>query len=325
MENILGRLHQVDLRNIWLSEAQHFTPWLAREENLELLSEALGLELELEAQERIVGEFRADILCKDLGSDQWVLIENQLERTDHGHLGQLLTYAAGLQAVTIVWIAARFADAHRAALDWLNDITDERFRFFGLEVELWKIGDSQAAPKFNIVSKPNEWARSVGQAARQIDTEAMTDLRKAQVEFWTGLGAFLINRRSALKPQKPSPQQWMTLSIGRSGYHLNALYIASKKRIGVDFNIIHSRAHAAMSHFEGLQDVLDAELGESTEWIRSGKQARIVIFRDVSDPYDRSKWPEYFDWIANTLNRFDATFRQRVRALPDFSDESLSD
>ena len=125
------------------------------------MANALGLELEIEAQEKEVGSFRADILCKDLDNESWVLIENQLERTDHTHLGQLLTYAAGLQAVTIIWIAARFSEEHRASLDWLNEITDESFRFFGLEVELWKIGSSPAAPKFNIVSKPNDWTLSL--------------------------------------------------------------------------------------------------------------------------------------------------------------------
>ena len=155
----LGRLRKVELRSVWQSEASHFTPWLAQEENLQLLGEAIGLELELEAQEKDVGPFRADILCRDMATDEWVLIENQLERTDHTHLGQLLTYAAGLQAVTIVWIAPRFADEHRAALDWLNERTDDTINLFGLEVELWRIGDSQVAPKLNIISQPNSWSR----------------------------------------------------------------------------------------------------------------------------------------------------------------------
>jgi len=124
----LGRLSRVDLRDIWTSEASDFTPWLARPENIAVLSEALDIDLEVEAQERPVGPFRADILCKDTGTDQWVLIENQLERTDHTHLGQLLTYASGLDAVTIVWIAANFTEEHRSTLDWLNKITNEGFR-----------------------------------------------------------------------------------------------------------------------------------------------------------------------------------------------------
>jgi hypothetical protein len=153
---------------------------LARPENLSVLAETLGIELELEAQERAVGPFRADILCKEIGSERWVLIENQLERTDHGHLGQLLMYASGLEAVTIVWISARFTEEHRSTLDWLNRITDDSFRFFGLEVELWRIGDSPAAPKFNIVSKPNDWSQSVAQAARAIDDNELTDTRVVQ-------------------------------------------------------------------------------------------------------------------------------------------------
>src|SRR5690242_9746546 len=169
VEISLGRLAKVELRDIWASEATSFTPWLAREENLAVLAETLGLELELEAQEKAVGPFRADILCKELGTNSWVLVENQLERTDHCHLGQLLTYASGLEAVTIVWIAARFTEEHRSTLDWLNKITDDSFRFFGLEVELWRIGSSPAAPKFNIVSKPNDWSHSVRKAADAID------------------------------------------------------------------------------------------------------------------------------------------------------------
>ncbi len=163
----LARLERVDLREEWKTEAQDFTPWLAQADNLALLSETLNMELKTMGQEASVGPFRADILCRDTLDDSWVLIENQLERTDHTHLGQLLTYAAGLQTVTIIWVAATFNDEHRAALDWLNEITDERFRFFGLEVELWKIGDSPAAPKFNIVSKPNEWAHSASKATRR--------------------------------------------------------------------------------------------------------------------------------------------------------------
>src|SRR4051794_9072868 len=150
----LGRLLRADLRTAWASEPADFTPWLAQQENLQLLGEVIGIDLELESQEKPVGPFSADILCKDTATGDWVLIENQLERTDHTHLGQLITYAAGLNAVTIVWIASRFTDEHRAAIDWLNERTDQKIRLFGLEIELWRIGESPLAPKFNIVSKP---------------------------------------------------------------------------------------------------------------------------------------------------------------------------
>jgi hypothetical protein len=206
----LGRLERVELRDIWVSEATSFTLWLARAENLSVLGEALNIDLELEAQERAVGPFRADLLCKDISNDRWVLIENQLERTDHTHLSQLLTYASGLDAVTIVWIAARFTEEHRSTLDWLNKITDESFRFFGLEVELWKIGSSPAAPKFNIVSKPNEWSQSVARVARAIDDADLSEGSVMLREYWTVLNPVLDAAGGPVAGnKKPQPKSWM--------------------------------------------------------------------------------------------------------------------
>jgi hypothetical protein len=217
----LGRLERVDLRDIWVSEATSFTPWLARPENMAVLAETLDMDLEVEALERAVGSFRADILCKDLGTDRWVLIENQLERTDHTHLGQLLTYASGLEAVTIVWIAARFTEEHRSTLDWLNKITNDSFRFFGLEVELWRIGASPAAPKFNIISKPNEWSHSVAQAARAIDGAELSETRVMQRQYWGALNLVLDTVGGPLRGnRKPQPQSWMGYGIGRSDFNL---------------------------------------------------------------------------------------------------------
>ena len=187
----LGRLESVELREIWASESSDFTPWLAREENLWVLGETLNIELELQARETSVGPFRADILCRDTVTDEWVLIENQLERTNHLHLGQLLTYASGLEAVTVVWIAARFNEEHRATLDWLNAITQERFRFFGLEVELWRIGESAPAPKFNVVSKPNDWSASVATGSRSLDSGELSEVRTMQLEYWEALNSAL--------------------------------------------------------------------------------------------------------------------------------------
>ena len=138
----LGTFEKVELRTVWGNEATDFTPWLARPENLEKLSETLGMELETTGTEQSVGSFRADMLCKDSFTGNYVLIENQLEKTNHSHLGQILTYSAGLNIKTVIWIASRFTDEHRAALDYLNEITEEGFSFFGLEVELWKIDNS---------------------------------------------------------------------------------------------------------------------------------------------------------------------------------------
>ncbi|MCY4187686.1 MAG: hypothetical protein OXD30_04305 [Bryobacterales bacterium] len=208
--NTLGRLERVELQSIWENEAQNFTPWLATEENLSILAGTLHMELELEAQETSVGQFRADILCKNTDDGSWVVIENQLKPTDHKHLGQILTYAAGLHAVTICWIAESFAEEHRATLDWLNEISDETFQFFGLEIELWKIGDSSPAPKFNVVSKPNEWIRSVAeQESPRRKNLTLTNLN--QEKFWSELMKRLKDTKSSIQAKKPQPQHQTSL------------------------------------------------------------------------------------------------------------------
>jgi len=248
----LGRLEQVDLRNIWISETSDFTPWLARPENLEVLGKSLGIDLELEAQEKTVGPFRADILCKDIGGGHWVLIENQLERTDHLHLGQLLTYAAGLQAATIVWIAAKFADEHRATLDWLNNITDGKFRFFGLEVELWRIGNSPAAPRFNVVSKPNDWSQSVRKGADAIDESNLSETKIMQRDYWDALNTVLNSKSGPVfGNKKPQPQSWMSYPIGRSYIHLGAAMNVNRNWIRAE---LYLSGVNAKEHFRLLQN-----------------------------------------------------------------------
>ena len=250
----LGVLTKEDnIRKFWKDEARDFTPWLAREENIGLLGETIGLELEVEAQEKNVGSFRADILCKDTVTDNWIVIENQLEPTDHTHLGQLLTYAAGLDAVTVVWIAERFTDEHRAALDWLNEITAEEFSFFGLEIELWRIGDSPMAPKFNVVSHPNNWQKTVSRISRG----ELTSTNQLYLEYWTGLRDFLEQRDSVISPREPRTVNWLGFSIGRSKFLLYASASVRGKWICVSLTL---RGPDAKPHFYLLKrDKVDIE------------------------------------------------------------------
>ena len=163
-------MKRMNLRDIWTNEAASFTPWLA--ENIHLLGEAIGTQLDIQGQERAIGIFRADIVASDALTGEAVLIENQIEQTDHSHLGQLLTYAAGLQAATIVWIAGHFCDEHRAALDWLNQITTNGMRFFGIEIELWSVDSSTPAARFNVVCKPNVWKKRFSSSGASERAEA---------------------------------------------------------------------------------------------------------------------------------------------------------
>lgn len=320
----LGRLEKIDLRDIWRTEDQDFTPWLAREDNIALLADTLGLELEVEAQEKEVGPFRADILCKDLRNDSWILIENQLERTDHRHLGQLITYAAGLKAVTIVWVAATFTDEHRAALDWLNTVTDDNFRFFALEVELWKIGSSLAAPKFNIVSKPNEWSKTVGAATRRIETEALTETKQMQLAFWEALHSDL-QSHSRIRTQKPRPQHWTNLPIGRSGMRLGAILNSKEERIGVELYLSDENAQAYFRELESAKAEIEQELGFEVIWMAlpEKRACRILVYKYGCPLEDQMHWPDYRAWLTGRLEDFDRVFRPRVKLLdPDkFSDE----
>ena len=182
MDKKLGKLEKVELRDYWTDESRDFTPWLAEPENIALLGGTLDIEMEVIEQEQAVGTYRADIYAKDTTNGTNILIENQLEKTDHSHLGQLITYAAGLDSVIVIWISPQFTEEHRAAIDWLNRVTTENLNFFGIEIELWRIGDSQPAPKFNIVSKPNDWTRYIQQT---FDPSQLSKGQHTLLEFWT--------------------------------------------------------------------------------------------------------------------------------------------
>ena len=309
----LGRLKRVELREIWSSESADFTPWLALPENLKILEETLGMELEVDAEEKAVGPFRADILCKDLGTNTWVVIENQLERTDHTHLGQLLTYAAGLQAVNIIWIAARFTDEHRAALDWLNEITDERSCFRGLEVELWRIGDSTAAPKFNVVCKPNDWSRSV---KRALDDGGLSKLQMTQKKYWDAFHHVLnIAKGGVSGSRKPRPENWMSYSVGRSGFSVVVSRNKQKRRIRASLYLSEKNAKAFFALLRQDRDSLEQELDQRLVWREMRKECEIASYLDHVDPDDESDWPRQHEWLTKQINEMHRVFAPRIKKL----------
>lgn len=323
----LGRLQKIDLREAWTSESADFTPWLAQEQNLKLLGEAIGIELELASQEKEVGPFRADILCKDTTTDGWVLIENQLERTDHCHLGQLLTYAAGLNAVTIVWIAERFTEEHRAALDWLNERTDDTINLFGLEIELWRIGDSPIAPKFNIISQPNDWSRTVQQAAA--GNGQITESKQLQLRFWSAFREYMEAKGSFVRCKKPFPQNWMNHAIGRSGVHLtsvaslwNSETNSQGSEIRAELYLDGPRAKQEFDHLEKQKDAIEKALGFSLTWHNPENKAMCRIYaRQEADIFKEDLWPQHFEWLRQRLETMHKVFAPMVKDLAAAGDE----
>ncbi len=313
----LGTLRRVDVRDAWQSEATDFTPWLALEPNLKLLGDTIGLELELEATERNVGPFRADILCKEVGSDRWILVENQLEQTDHTHMGQLITYAAGLDAVTIVWIARQFREEHRAALDWLNGVTGTDIHFFGLEVELWQIGDSALAPKFNVVCQPNDWQKVATASAKSENSE----LQGLRFQFWNGFNAHLEANSQVLGPRKAHTRNWMEFTLGRSGFCLAAIASVGNARgqalaryeLRAEFDV-DGKGKDYYPQLEAQRERIEAELGEQLIWNTDGKIIRIQFRRDA-DLEDEAQWPDYFAWLQEHLEGLQRVFRPRIAQL----------
>lgn len=311
----LGRLERVELRDAWVGEATDFTPWLAQPENIALLGEAIGIELEVESQEKSVGQFRADILCRDTVDRHYVLIENQLERTDHTHLGQLLTYAAGLDAVMIIWVAARFTDEHRAALDWLNRATASGFNFFGLEIELWRIGESALAPKFNVVSKPNDWSRAIREQAGQ--SGELTATEQLHLEFWTQFRQYLESIGSSVRISRPWKQYWANVPVGRTNFTINAWNNARDGRSGVFLLLSGPDAKA---HFSLIEERYRAEVEDrlagfgQVSWDRfPNYQMSQIGVRRPSTLTNRSEWPALNEWMAKALEATHSLFTPIVR------------
>lgn len=317
MKNInLGTLQKVEIREIWEHEATEFTPWLAKQENIDMLGSAIGLDLIVEAEEKDVGPFRADILCKDVATNNLVLIENQLERTDHKHLGQLLTYATGLNAVSIIWIAAEFNEEHRATLDWLNKITGQEYNFFGVQIELYKIGNSQIAPDFTVVSKPNNWSRIVSSNTSKMDYEDLGPTKIKQLHFWTRLCEDIKEKKdSPLRVRKPRPQHWHNFAIGASQVNLASTFNTKEEMITAEVYIINNKE--IFKELEKNKESIEKEFGEELEWqlLPDRAASRIKITKTNCDLENEDNWEEYVNWLIGKLEKLYYVFNKRLADL----------
>jgi len=316
----LGRLQRTDPRDVWTSEPYHFTPWLR--ENVALLGEAVGLEIDAEVRQEVpVGLFSADLLGTDLGTSATVLIENQLEQTDHDHLGKLITYASGLDARVLIWVSTRVREEHRQALIWLNESTREEISFFGVEVELLVVDASLPAPHFSVVVEPNEWQKQAASSS-----SAPTERGERYRAFWRRALEELLRRdpgATTASPDRVPPNNWYGISIGRSGFQDNFVFgwesgEGSHVRVELYIDVGDQIQNKAIFDLL-LEDrkEIEAELGEPLKWTRRDdiRASRIYVSRPGSIDLPDEELDEVLDWGAERMLRLRRVFGPRVRAV----------
>lgn len=306
----LGKLKKIDLRQAWKHEANDFTKWLAEEENLAILGDEIGFDLKLIQVEAAVGNFSADILATEPSTGKKIIIENQLEATDHTHLGQIITYASGYDAGVIVWVVRDVREEHRQAIDWLNNHTDDTIEFYLAKIELWQIGDSAPAPKFDIICKPNDWAKTVKERAG--GNQAMTDTQLTQLEFWTRLREYAQQRHSKLLFPKPYPQNWMNVPIG-SGEAWVAMTLSSREgEFGVELYIGDNKA--LYEQLAARKDEIEKDLGQAARWMAlPGKKASRVKVAKAGDFGQRGDWENWFQWLLANAEKFHSVFPKYIK------------
>lgn len=291
----LDKLKQIkDLREVWPNEAKDFTPWLAEEENLAMLGEAIGIEMELTEKESAVGDFNVDILATEQDTGRKIIIENQLEETNHDHLGKLITYASGKNAAIVIWIVRKAKDEHRQAIEWLNLHTDDEAAFFLIEIELWQIGSSKYAAKFNIVERPNDWTRSI----KKLDT--LTPGEALKLDFWQSFNDYANSNAEFMKyfkPRKAQTWHWYDLSVGIGGVGVQFTVNTNNNHLTAGI-VVYDSDHSLYESYKEMENEIQ-ELLKRTDiaWKASQKSAKFSVDRTINLK-DPSTWNEDFEWLC---------------------------
>ena len=319
MTNI-GTLETVDLREAWPNEAQDFTHWLASTAGLDALGNILGVALELVGKEISAGTFNVDVVAKVVsegledGDDEerLVIIENQLEITNHDHLGKLITYAAGQGADIAVWIAKSFREEHRQAIDWLNETSTEG-AFFALEIQLLRIGDSLPAPQFKVISRPNEWTKAV----RASQTKQPSNLKLDQLHFWEELVQYGNSQGdTTLVARKPRPQQWYEIAVGRKDFKISLTAITQPRQVGCEVFISGENAKVYFEKLLSSKSRIEGMLGYALEWqeLQGRIGSRIAIRRKGSIDNEQER-PELIKWLYEKASEFYRVFSPIIKGL----------
>ena len=305
----LSKLEEIqDLRTVWPHEAQDFTPWLSQDDNIALLAEAVGIDITVDETESSVGDFNVDIFASEPGTGRRIIIENQLEDTNHDHLGKLITYASGKSADVIIWVVKHAREEHKSAIEWLNNHTDDKIGFFLCEIKLFRIGTSEPAVKFEIVEKPNDWVKEVKRS------ESSTANQQKRLDYWMAFQDYVYKNAEFSKNfsrRKPSTDHWIDYSIGSSACHFAVLQLQKRRKLGVELYINENKE--LFHNLYQMKDEIESSTGLSFDWreLPNRKASRIIISKDVSFD-DRTQWPEQFDWLIDVMLKMKRAFKPLV-------------
>ena len=305
----LSRITKVNPREIWKHEALDFTQWLAKEENISVLCEELELNLENIKPEAAAGRYNVDLVADDIDTKCKVIIENQLESTDHKHLGQLLTYASAYDASIIIWIVTDYTEEHRQAIDWFNRNINESISFFLVQIEVYKIGDSAPAPKFNIICEPNNWGKTVKKSGAG---DSVSDVKLLQKDFWEGLKEYAIDKNTTVNyGRTPKPQHWYNISFGTSRCHIALTLNTQKAYVGCEVYIRNDKQlyQDFLNNKQQIEQVVGAEL----EWMELQEAtASRILLKYNGNPKDKNRWNVYYSWCIKTVELFTKAFKPFV-------------
>lgn len=301
-----GELKKVDLRKGWAHEAFDFTQWLIKPENLQLLSDEIGIEISPIEAEAKSGRYSVDILAEEENTGKKIIIENQLEKTDHDHLGKIITYASGYDAEYLVWIVKDANEEHRQAMEWLNDKTGNDLNLFLIKLELWQIDNSSPAVKLNMLVKPNEWAKTIKE---RIKSEELSETKLMQLDFWTQFKTFCESVGSTLGSRKALPQHWYDQTIGHPEGHLSLTINTRDNKVGCEFYIRENKD--VFDELYERRDKVEEEIEAPLIWMRldEKKASRIKIELD-GNINKASKWSEYHQWLVTQGEMFRKVFGQ---------------
>jgi len=305
----IGKLVEVDIRDLWEHEQYDFSNWLAKPENIEELNDIIGLTLTDIEKEAYVGAYRCDLVAIDESTDTKVIIENQLEDSNHDHLGKIITYASGLDAEVIIWIVKNAREEHRSAIEWLNNNMVKEINFFLIELRAYRIGDSLPAPKFEIVEKPNDFIKSTK------STKSDSDMNRSQSErlnFWTMFNEVIVNKGRPFNTRKTSTDHWYDVSIGTSEAHISISLVNQSGYIGVELYIRDNKEMLDELYLE--KDNIESLLPFPLEWHRlnNRKASRIITKIDGLDFDNQSNYNELMEEIISKVIAMRKVFKNYI-------------